>query len=66
MANNNIQALRDFREQCTIYLIGDDDAPKTNRWLAITNDPDHVESLMKETGGTRTKSVFVKPKGDKS
>ena len=62
MDSKNKDALRDFREQCTVYLIGDDDAPKTNSWLAMTSDPDLVEGLMKEVGGTRTKSVFVKPK----
>jgi hypothetical protein len=65
MDSSNKEALRDFREQCTIYLVGDEDAPKTNRWLAMTNDPQQVEVLMAELGATRTKSVFVRPKGDK-
>jgi hypothetical protein len=56
--------LRAFKERCTIYLIGDDEAPKTNSWLAMTNDPQQVEVLMKELGGTRTKSVFVRPRED--
>ena len=63
MDKSNKEALRDFREQCTIYLVGDDDAPKTNQWLAMTNDPQLVEGLMQEVGATRTKSVFVRPKG---
>ena len=65
MDSSNKEALRDFREKCTVYLVGDDESPKTNRWLAMTNDPQQVEPLMKELGATRTKSVFVRPKEDK-
>lgn len=56
------EVLKDFREQCTIYVVGDEQSQKTNQWWAMTNDMDCVKQLMDELGATKYKKVFVKPK----
>jgi hypothetical protein len=46
-----------------IYLVGDQEAPKTNRWEAMTNNWDEASRLKTEMGPTAThKVVMVEPK----
>lgn len=45
-----------------VYLVGDEKAPKTNSWEAMTNNWSEAERLLKELGPTSThKVVEVKP-----
>lgn len=45
-----------------VYLVGDENAPKTNSWQAMTNNWSEAERLLKELGPTYThKVVEVKP-----
>ena len=62
MDKANKDVLKDFREQCTIYVVGDEASRKTNQWWAMTNDMEQVKKLMSELGATTYKKVFVKPK----
>jgi hypothetical protein len=49
-----------------IYLVGDQEAPKTNRWEAMTNNWDEASRLKTDLGPTAThKVVMVEPKRGK-
>ena len=37
-----------------LYLIGDENSKKTNSWLAMTNNEETAEVLMKEIEGAST------------
>jgi hypothetical protein len=44
-----------------IYLVGDDNAPKTNSWLAMTNSAEEAARLLEELeGASRMKTIEVK------
>ena len=48
-----------------VYLVGDEDSPKTNSWLAMTNSIEEANRLMEEMGDTCSfKSITVKEKSD--
>jgi hypothetical protein len=44
-----------------VYLVGDENAPKTNSWLAMTNSADEAARLLEELdGAARMKTITVK------
>ena len=46
-----------------LYLIGDENAPKNNSWLAMTNSADEAARLLEELeGAARMKPITVKDK----
>jgi hypothetical protein len=48
-----------------IFLIGDKDSPKTNNWLAMTNDMEQVAILLDTMEGACTyKSIRVEESKD--
>lgn len=44
-----------------VYLVGNDESPQNNQWLAMTNCPASRDRLMVELGATTTKVVQVGP-----
>jgi hypothetical protein len=46
-----------------VYLVGDEDSPKTNSWLAMTNSKTEALNLLETLEGACTyKSITVKEK----
>lgn len=46
-----------------VYLVGDDNSPKTNQWLAMTNCPDEAARIMGEIEeACRIKPITVNKK----
>jgi len=37
-----------------VYLVGSEESPKTNQWLAMTNNMDEVENLLETLEGATT------------
>ena len=49
-----------------VYLVGDENSPKTNQWLSMTNSLEEAERLMAEQGHTATmREVAVPPSRSK-
>lgn len=50
-----------------VWVVGDANAPKTNQWLAMTNDYEAAKGLLGTLeGATEIKEVEVKPRYVKS
>lgn len=46
-----------------VYLVGNDESPKTNQWMAMTPSKETAEEYMREKGLTTMKAVDTRPKG---
>lgn len=46
----------------TVYVVGDDNAPKTNQWQAMMPCKETAEEYMRENGLTQIKAVDVRPR----
>lgn len=44
-----------------VYLVGNNESPQNNQWLAMTNSTAERDRLMVELGGTTTKVIQVGP-----
>ncbi len=45
-----------------VWVVGDESSPKTNQWLAMTNNKDEAEKLLTTLEGASTlKEVDVRP-----
>ena len=50
-----------------VYLVGTEESPKTNQWLAMTNDKEEAAKLLESLeGACRMKAIDVSRKGTAS